>query len=162
MNVALSPDRLLLDRRPRRTGFPVRRGRGPLRFDLDRVAARDHRHLRTATSQRANRVRLSIRMQRLPRDRRHGRAVGRDRQQHPALRTLADGTFSVVASVFKPEFKGGHCLYLPCDRMAFEGHTAWPNEHPSRLWQPSRGIICYLEQLYDLFNQSDYSGLRSS
>ena len=42
---------------------------------------------------------------------------------------------------------------------AFEGHTNWPNEHPSRLWQPARGIICYLEQIHDLFHQSDYSGL---
>jgi hypothetical protein len=67
---------------------------------------------------------------------------------------------SIVASVFKPEFKNGHCLYLPCDRMAFEGHTAWPNEHPNRLWQPWRGIVCYLEQVHDLLNQSDYSGIR--
>lgn len=65
----------------------------------------------------------------------------------------------VVASVFRPQFKNGHCLYLPCDRMAFEGHTNWPSEHPSRLWQPTRGIICYLEQLHDLFHQSGYSGV---
>lgn len=69
---------------------------------------------------------------------------------------------SIVASVFRPEFKSGHCLYLPCDRMALEGHANWANEHPSRLWQPARGIICYLEQLHDLFNQSDYSGLRGA
>ena len=40
-----------------------------------------------------------------------------------------------------------------------EGHDQWRNEHPSRLWQPTRGIICYLEQLYELFNQSDYAGV---
>ncbi len=68
----------------------------------------------------------------------------------------------IVSSVFRPQFKNGHCLYLPCDRMAFEGHTNWPNEHPSRLWQPARGIICYLEQIHDLFHQSDYSGLRGA
>ena len=66
---------------------------------------------------------------------------------------------SIVPSVFRPDWKQGHCLYLPCDRMSIEGHDNWRNEHPSRLWQPQRGIICYLEQLYDLFHQSDYSGL---
>lgn len=66
---------------------------------------------------------------------------------------------SIVPSVFRPEWKQGHCLYLPCDRMSIEGHDNWRNEHPSRLWQPARGIICYLEQLHELFYQSDYSGV---
>lgn len=66
---------------------------------------------------------------------------------------------SIVASVFRPGWKKGQCLYLPCDRMAIEGHDNWRHEHPNRLWQPKRGIICYLEQLYELFNQSDYSGV---
>lgn len=66
---------------------------------------------------------------------------------------------SIVPSVFRPEWKQGHCLYLPCDRMSIEGHDNWRNEHPSRLWQPSRGIICYLEQLHELFHQGDYSGV---
>lgn len=52
--------------------------------------------------------------------------------------------------------------YLPCDRRAIEGHDAWRHQYPSRLWQPQRGIICYLEQIYDLLNQSDYTGLRRS
>lgn len=66
---------------------------------------------------------------------------------------------SVVASVFRPDWKQGLCLYLPCDRLSIEGHDNWRNEHPSRLWQPSRGIICYLEQVYELLNQGDYSGI---
>jgi hypothetical protein len=65
----------------------------------------------------------------------------------------------VVPSVFRPDWQGGTCLYIPCDRVSIQGHAAWPNEHPSRLWQPTRGIICYLEQLYELFNQGDYTGL---
>lgn len=65
----------------------------------------------------------------------------------------------IVPSVFRPEWKQGHCLYLPCDRMSIEGHPNWVNEHPARLWQPGRGIICYLEQIYELFNQNDYSGV---
>lgn len=66
---------------------------------------------------------------------------------------------SIVASVFRPGWKQGVCLYLPCDRLAIAGHEKWPDEHPSRLWQPARGIICYLEQVHELFNQSDYSGV---
>jgi len=66
---------------------------------------------------------------------------------------------AIVPSVFRPNWKHGHCLYLPCDRLSIDGHDQWRTEHPSRLWQPLRGIICYLEQLYDLFHESDYSGV---
>lgn len=65
-----------------------------------------------------------------------------------------------VSGVFRPDWKQGKCLYLPCDRMSIEGHDNWRNEHPSRLWQPERGIICYLEQIYGLLFDSDYSGIR--
>lgn len=67
---------------------------------------------------------------------------------------------NVVPSVFRPEWKQGSCLYLPCDRQSIEGHSDWYHQHPGRLWQPGRGIICYLEQIYELLNQSDYSGIR--
>ena len=65
----------------------------------------------------------------------------------------------IVSSVFRPEWRQGQCLYLPCDRLSIEGHPNWCSDHPSRLWQPKRGLICYLEQLHDLFFESDYSGL---
>jgi hypothetical protein len=64
-----------------------------------------------------------------------------------------------VSAVFRPDWKNGECLYLPCDRMSIEGHTDWPAKYPSRLWQPARGIICYLEQIYELLHYSDYSGV---
>jgi hypothetical protein len=69
---------------------------------------------------------------------------------------------SIVPSVFRPEWKAGECLYLPCDRISIDGHQNWVHEHPNRLWQPERGIVCYLEQVYDLLNQSDYAGVRSA
>jgi hypothetical protein len=66
---------------------------------------------------------------------------------------------TIVPSVFRPTWKQGQCLYLPCDRMSIEGHDQWRSQHPSRLWQPARGIICYLEQIYELLNQDDYTGV---
>lgn len=72
------------------------------------------------------------------------------------------GGHSIVPSVFRPDWKGGQCLYLPCDRISFEGHADWVHQHPKRLWQPARGIICYVEQIYDLLNQADYSGVRGA
>ena len=68
----------------------------------------------------------------------------------------------IIPSIFRPEWKDGHCLYLPCDRLSIEGHDNWRSDHPSRLWQPQRGLVCYLEQLYDLFHQADYSGIRGA
>ena len=68
----------------------------------------------------------------------------------------------IVPSVFRPEWRQGLCLYLPCDRLSFEGHVNWSNEHPARLWNPERGIVCYLEQLYELLTSKDYTGTRST
>ncbi|MDA4848783.1 hypothetical protein OOZ53_25760 [Hoeflea sp. E7-10] len=68
----------------------------------------------------------------------------------------------MVSAVFRPDWKHGQCLYLPCDRMSIEGHGNWRTQYPDRLWEPERGIICYLEQLHDLFFDSDYSGIRSA
>lgn len=66
---------------------------------------------------------------------------------------------SIVPSVFRPEWKNGQCLYLPCDRLSIEGHDQWRNQHPDRMWQPARGIVCYVEQIYELLNQGDYTGI---
>lgn len=69
---------------------------------------------------------------------------------------------SILPSIFRPDWKGGQCLYLPCDRISIEGHENWRNEHPSRIWQPQRGILCYLEQVHDLLNQDDYTGVAAA
>lgn len=69
---------------------------------------------------------------------------------------------SIVPSVFRPDWKGGQCLYLPCDRISIDGHSDWAHQHPNRLWQPLRGIVCYVEQVYDLLNKSDYTGVRGA
>lgn len=69
---------------------------------------------------------------------------------------------NILLSIFRPDWLGGSCLYLPCDRLSIRNHVQWPSLHPGRLWRPDRGIICYLEQLYELLNQSDYSGVRGA
>ena len=64
----------------------------------------------------------------------------------------------ILPSVFRPEGRGGSCLSPPCARISMNGHAVWVKQPPYRLWQPARGIICYLEQVHDLLNQDDYTG----
>ena len=61
-----------------------------------------------------------------------------------------------VSAVFKPDWKGGTALYLPCDRVSIEGHDNWRTEMPSKIWRPSDGIIQYLELVHELLNSRDY------
>jgi hypothetical protein len=68
----------------------------------------------------------------------------------------------VVPSVFRPDWQMGRCLYIPADRLSIIGHPDWLNQHPSRLWRAERGIVCYLEQIHDLLDSPDYTGLRGS
>ena len=65
----------------------------------------------------------------------------------------------VVPSVFRPDWKQGSCLYLPADRNSIEGHPAWAHQHPSRLWRPEIGIICYLDIIHELLQSTDYLGV---
>lgn len=65
-----------------------------------------------------------------------------------------------VPAVFRPDWKDGVCLYLPCDRIAAEGHANWRTDHPALQWSPTRGIVLYLDEVYALLNSSDYTGTR--
>jgi hypothetical protein len=69
------------------------------------------------------------------------------------------GGASRVPAVFRPGWKDGTCLYLPCDRVSAAGHNNWPAEHPSLQWTSSRGIVLYLNALHSLLNSSDYTGV---
>ena len=69
-------------------------------------------------------IRVSIRMFRLSANAGNGPALGLRRQYPFAGAPVADRN-GVVKSVFRPEWKQGQCLYLPCDRMAIEGHDDW-------------------------------------
>ena len=61
-----------------------------------------------------------------------------------------------VRAVFRPDWKGGTALYLPCDRVSREGHDNWVHETPTMIWRPDRGIIQYLEIVYELLHCADY------
>lgn len=68
---------------------------------------------------------------------------------------------SRVPAVFRPDWKDGTCLYLPCDRVSVAGHENWRTDHPALVWSPSRGIVLYLAELNALLNSSDYTGVRN-
>jgi hypothetical protein len=61
-----------------------------------------------------------------------------------------------VAAVFRPDWKGGSALYLPCDRLSIEGHGNWRSDYPSMIWNPDRGITQYLEIVHELLTSRDY------
>jgi hypothetical protein len=65
-----------------------------------------------------------------------------------------------VPAAFNPSWKSGVALYLPCDRLAIEGHDPWLTQHPALIWSPQGDITQYLRVIYELLNSSDYSGLR--
>lgn len=61
-----------------------------------------------------------------------------------------------IAAVFNCSWKSGIALYLPCDRTAIEGHDNWRSEHPSKIWNPSKGITQYLEIVHEILQSRDY------
>ncbi len=61
-----------------------------------------------------------------------------------------------ISAVFNCGWKSGVALYLPCDRTAIEGHDNWHNEHPSKIWNPAKGITQYVEIVHELLQSRDY------
>jgi hypothetical protein len=64
-----------------------------------------------------------------------------------------------VARAFNPGWNVP-AIYIPCDRLAIQGHVAWLTSAPSMLWKADRDLTQYLRVLHDLLNSSDYSGVR--
>jgi len=62
-----------------------------------------------------------------------------------------------LGAVMRRDWKEGTALYLPCDREAIAGHDGWQTEQPSKLWQPSTGIVHYLELIHELLHCRDYA-----
>jgi hypothetical protein len=62
-----------------------------------------------------------------------------------------------LGAVFNHNWKNGTALYLPCDREAIAGHENWRTEMPSKLWNPTVGIVHYLELVHELLNCGDYT-----
>lgn len=64
-----------------------------------------------------------------------------------------------ASEVFNPDWNKG-ALYIPCDRIALQGHDAWVNQHPGHLWNPSRDITHYLRVVRNALNSPGYAGVR--
>jgi hypothetical protein len=62
-----------------------------------------------------------------------------------------------LGAVFRPDWKAGTALYLPCDRVSIIGHDNWRTEMPSKIWRPSAGVVQYLELVHELLNSRDYA-----
>ncbi|MBK7766931.1 MAG: hypothetical protein IPI44_12890 [Sulfuritalea sp.] len=58
---------------------------------------------------------------------------------------------------FKPGWKNGDALYIPCDRESIVGHECWFDQYPQLIWKPAKGISHYLEVVHELLQSRDYA-----
>ena len=61
-----------------------------------------------------------------------------------------------ISAVFRPDWKNGTALYIPCDRVSIDGHGQWAQDHPEMMWDPVRGLLVYLEAVQATLNSSDF------
>jgi len=54
-----------------------------------------------------------------------------------------------VSQIFRPEWKSGQALYIPCDRESIDGHPNWYSEYPWLIWKPAVGLVHYVEAVYE-------------
>lgn len=66
---------------------------------------------------------------------------------------------SRVAKVFRTDWEGGRAFYHPYDRVAAQGHAAWPAEQPHLRWTANHTIVDYLMEFHGLLNSGDYVGI---
>ena len=62
-----------------------------------------------------------------------------------------------VGTVFRPDWKDGTALCLPCDRGSVAGHDHWRDQPPAQFWRPADGIGQYLELVSELLTSADYA-----
>lgn len=62
-------------------------------------------------------------------------------------------------SPFRCDWLDGTALYIPCDRLAVQGHSDWPAQHAGELWDPAKGISQYLLYVHRLLHDDAYAGL---
>ena len=62
-----------------------------------------------------------------------------------------------IQLAFKPGWKNGDALYIPCDRESVVGHDGWASQYPQLIWKPTKGISHYLEVVYELLQSRDYA-----
>lgn len=60
-----------------------------------------------------------------------------------------------VSAAFNANWNA-NALYIPCDRIAIQGHEAWRQQHPSMLWDAAAGIHRYVRVVSDLLGSPDY------
>ncbi len=58
---------------------------------------------------------------------------------------------------FRPGWKNGDALYIPCDRESIVGHDCWFAQYPQLIWKPAKGISHYLEVVHELLQSRDYA-----
>ena len=61
-----------------------------------------------------------------------------------------------IRLALRPDWQGGSALYIPCDRISIAGHDGWRTQYPQLIWNPQRGIVMYLEVVYELLHSRDY------
>ena len=60
---------------------------------------------------------------------------------------------------FRTNWENGRALYLPCDRVAIQGHSDWSAKHAGLLWDATVGIASYLRVVHEVVNEDDYAGI---
>jgi hypothetical protein len=63
-----------------------------------------------------------------------------------------------IGAAFNAGWNGGSALYIPCDRIALQGHDAWPGQYRAWIWDDRKDITFYLRLVSELLNEDDYTG----
>jgi hypothetical protein len=64
-----------------------------------------------------------------------------------------------IQRAFNPTWRMD-AVYVPMDRLAFEGHDAWRTQYSAYLWDEAGDITQYLRLLHSMLNDDGYHGVR--
>jgi hypothetical protein len=65
-----------------------------------------------------------------------------------------------ASNIFRRDgWNHGEGLYVPYDRLAMNGHENWKSEFPHLWWKSDCDITFYLQQIYEVLHDEDYTGV---
>ena len=57
-----------------------------------------------------------------------------------------------INAAFNHGWNNGTALYIPCDRIAMNGHETWRQQFPHVWWSSDKTIVHYLRTIYKYLN----------
>jgi hypothetical protein len=64
-----------------------------------------------------------------------------------------------ASRIFRADWENGRAMYAAWGRVALQGHSGWPQQHPRSAWNGQRDLAFILSSVFEVLNADDCLGI---